>query len=246
MQALILVGGAGTRLRSVLGDTLNKPMAPIEGKPFLEYLIKSLIRQGIEDIVLLVGYKADLIEAYFGQGERWGARVRYSREDTLLGTGGALKLAEPQVQGDEFLLLNGDSFLDADLPAMIGAHRAAGADATLALAMVPDTQRYGSVRLDERDHIVAFTEKGAESGAGLINGGVYLLTRQVFDLFAPGQPCSLERQIFPALIANNDMGSGLYGWLSHGYFIDIGIPVDYARLKADPTPLLHPGGFRDQ
>src|SRR4029077_21005848 len=115
MHALILAGGEGTRLRSVLGENLNKPMAPIAEKPFLEYLVALLHKQGIDDIILCVGYKAALIESYFGRGDRWGVRLTYSRETELLGTGGALKLAEHLLLGDEFIMLNGDSFFDVDL-----------------------------------------------------------------------------------------------------------------------------------
>jgi NDP-sugar pyrophosphorylase family protein len=232
MQALILAGGAGTRLRSALGDNLNKPMAPIADKPFLEYLVMRLRQQGVDDIILCVGYKADLIQSYFGQGKRWGVRLRYSRETEPLGTGGAVKLAEDLLVGDDFVVLNGDSYFDADLLELTCFHYEVGATATLALAQVDNAQRFGAVRLDDEHRIVGFTEKGNEAHAGLINGGVYVLTRAVLDVIPRGQPCSLERQVFPALIARK-----LYGRPFPGFFIDIGVPADYHRLQADPSPL---------
>ncbi|MGH2505219.1 MAG: nucleotidyltransferase family protein [Ktedonobacterales bacterium] len=234
MQALILAGGAGTRLRSVLGDNLNKPMAPIAGKPFLDYLIARLQRQGIDDIILCVGYKADLIQSYFGDGARWGVHLSYSRETDFLGTGGALKLAQDLIYDDLFYVLNGDSFFDVDLDALARFHRNAGAQATLALARVENAARYGAVRLDEETgRIVEFAEKDETPRAGLINGGVYLLTRAALDQTPAGQVCSLEREVFPALLA----AGALYGQPFPGFFIDIGVPADYARLQADPSPL---------
>jgi D-glycero-alpha-D-manno-heptose 1-phosphate guanylyltransferase len=232
MQALILAGGAGTRLRSVLGENLNKPMAPIAGKPFLEYLVMRLHKQGIDDIVLCIGYKAALIESYFGRGERWGVRLTYSRETELLGTGGAVKLAEDLLHGNEFMVLNGDSFFDVDLADLARFHHKVGATATLALAHVSNAQRFGAVRLDEECRIIGFTEKDSEPRPGLINGGIYLLARDALSLIPQGQVCSLEREVFPLLMARN-----LYGRPYEKYFIDIGVPADYERLQVDPAPL---------
>jgi len=232
MQALILAGGAGTRLRSVLGENLNKPMAPIAEKPFLEYLVTRLHKQGIDDIILCVGYKAALIESYFGRGDRWGVRLTYSRETELLGTGGAVKLAEDLLRGDDFILLNGDSFFDVDVADLARFHNEVGADATLALAHVSNAQRFGAVRLDDERRIIGFTEKDNEVRPGLINGGIYILARDVLSLIPPGRICSLERDVFPLLMARN-----LYGRSYREYFIDIGVPADYERLQADPSPL---------
>lgn len=235
MQALILAGGEGTRLRSVLGGTLNKPMAPVAGKPFLEYLIVFLRRQNVDTITLCVGYKADLIEDYFSRGDRWGVRLTYSRETALLGTGGAVKLAEGLTRDEEFLVLNGDSFFDVDLGELVRFHRATGAAATLALAQVGNAARYGGVLLDETHRIVRFSEKGGEARVGYINGGIYVLTRAVLDMIPGGHVCSLEREVFPAL-AGQAVRS-LYGHPFPGYFIDIGVPADYERLQADASPL---------
>jgi NDP-sugar pyrophosphorylase family protein len=241
MQALILAGGAGTRLRSVLGENLNKPMAPVAQKPFLEYLVMSLHKQGIDDIILCVGYKAALIESYFGCGDRWGVHLTYSRETELLGTGGALKLAEDLLHGDEFIMLNGDSFFGVDLSDLARFHREVGADATLALAYVSNAQRFGAVRLDDERRIIGFTEKDNEVHPGLINGGIYVLARDVLRLIPPGRFCSLEREVFPLLMARK-----LYGRPYQGFFIDIGVPADYERLQADPSPLFAASGDRRQ
>lgn len=239
VQALILAGGAGTRLRSLLGDHLNKPMAPIAGRPFLEYILIHLQRQHVDDIILCVGYKADLIESYFGTGERWGVHLAYSREREFLGTGGAVKLAETLVSEDDFLVLNGDSFFDVDLDELARFHREVGATAVLALASVDNAQRYGTARLDGAQRIVRFAEKDNEARPGLINGGIYVLTREVFGMIPRGGACSLEREVFPALI-----GPNLYGRPFPGFFIDIGVPADYLRLQTDPSALFVPLGDR--
>jgi NDP-sugar pyrophosphorylase family protein len=232
MQALILAGGAGTRLRPVLPQ-LNKPMAPVAGKPFLEYLLLQLKKYEIEEVTLCVGYKADLIQASFATGARWGIQVSYSYETDFLGTAGALKLAEKFVHEEDFFVLNGDSLFDIDLHGLMHYHREMKARATLALAYVEDTQRYGAVGLNELGHIVSFIEKPQVNAASLINGGVYVFAREVLDFIPEGQAVSLEKDILPKLI-----GRGLYGLPSTGYFVDIGVPADYMRLQSSPIHLL--------
>jgi NDP-sugar pyrophosphorylase family protein len=232
MQALILAGGAGTRLRAVLGG-LNKPMIPVAGRPFLEYLFLQLKKYEIDEVILCVGYKADLIQSYFGTGDRWGMQVSYSCETDFLGTAGALKLAEDLIHEENFFVMNGDSLFDIELRALMHYHRSMNATATLALADVEDTQRYGAVSVNEAGRIVSFIEKREGSGEGLINGGVYVFARQVLDLIPAGQPVSLEKDIFPKLIEQD-----LYGLPLKGYFVDIGVPADYMGLQSTPTHLL--------
>jgi NDP-sugar pyrophosphorylase family protein len=232
MQALILAGGAGTRLRPVLTG-LNKPMAPIAGRPFLEYLLLQLKKYEIDEVTLCVGYKADLIQSYFGVGDRWGMQVSYSYETDFLGTAGALKLAEELIHEEDFFVMNGDSLLDIELRMLMHYHRDMKAMATLALAHVDDTQRYGAVGTNELGRIVSFIEKREGNTEGLINGGVYVFAREVLDFIPGGQPVSLERDILPKLI-----GRGLYGLPLTGYFVDIGVPADYMRLRSTPTQLL--------
>ena len=232
MQALILAGGAGTRLRPILAE-LNKPMAPVADKPFLEYLLLQLKKHEVEEVILCVGYKAHLIQAYFGTGAHWGMQVSYSHETDFLGTAGALKLAENLLHEENFFLLNGDSLLDIDLRALMSYHRDKKATATLALAHVEDTQRYGAVVLNEWGQIVSFIEKGQGNTEGLINGGVSIFARKMLDLIPGGQPVSLEHDILPGLIER-----GLYGLPSKGYFVDIGVPTDYMGLQSNPGQLL--------
>ena len=231
-QALILAGGAGTRLRPVVAE-LNKPMAPIADRPFLEYLLLQLKKHGVEEVTLCVGYKADLIQSYFDAGDRWGVRLSYSHETDFLGTGGAIKRAESFIGAESFIVMNGDSLFDSDLHALMRYHRETNALATLALAQVEDSQRYGVVDVDASGHIVSFVEKGKGRAQGLINAGVYVFARAVLDLIPDGQTVSLERDILPRLI-----GRGLYGLPSHGYFVDIGVPDDYLGLRSSPSRLL--------
>lgn len=232
MQALILVGGAGTRLRSVLSG-LNKPMAPVAGRPFLEYLLLQLKKYGIHDVTLCAGYKADLIRSHFGAGDRWGMQVGYSRELGFLGTAGAIKLAEAFIHDDDFVVMNGDSLLDIELRTLMRYHRCRNATATIALARVDDAQRYGVVELGAMGRIVEFTEKREGPGGGLINGGVYVFDRKVLDLIPEGRHVSLETDVLPCIV-----GGALYGMPSTGYFVDIGVPEDYMRLRSAPAQLL--------
>jgi NDP-sugar pyrophosphorylase family protein len=232
MQAVILVGGLGTRLGSLLAGS-NKPMLPVAGRPFLEYLLLYLRKNGIREIVLCVGYRGDLVHDQFGQGESLGLRLTYSTEEELRGTAGALKLAEPLLHGPEFLVLNGDSFFDIPVAALIASHREKGALASIALAQAADCSRYGAVRLAEDGKILSFTEKG-QGGArsGLFNGGIYVFGRQVLDRIPPGTVVSLEKDVLPTLV-----GRGLHGVPFVGYFIDIGIPETYAQVQSDVARL---------
>lgn len=232
MQALILAGGAGTRLSSVLAE-LNKPMAPVAGKPFLEYLLLQLKKHEIDEVTLCVGYKADLIHSYFGTGDRWGIQISYSYEKDFRGTAGALKLAENLIHEEDFFVMNGDSLFDIELRALMHYHRKMKAMATLALAHVNDTQRYGTVDINESGRIMSFIEKREGNVEGLINGGVYVFAREVLNLITRGQPISLEQDILPRLIERD-----FYGLPFKGYFVDIGVPADYIRLCSTPTPLL--------
>src|SRR5438105_1940963 len=194
MQALILAGGAGTRLRTVLTG-LNKPMAPVAGRPFLEYLLLQLKKHGIDEVTLCVGYKADLIQAYFGRGDRWGMQVSYFYETDFRGTAGALKLAEDLLHEDDFFVMNGDSLFAIELCTLMHYHRKMKATATL--AHVDDTQRYGMVGVGELGRIVSFIEKRAGNREGLINGGVYVFAREVLDFIPGGKLVSLEQDILP-------------------------------------------------
>lgn len=223
---VILAGGLGTRLKKSIGD-LPKPMADIGGVPFLDYLLRRCKAQGVADFILCLGYGGEYIRSFFGQGERLGVSIRYTVEKSLLGTGGAVKLAEPLIQGD-FFLANGDTYFEMDLKKMTGLHRQRGARATMALARREVTTRYGRVEIDGEGRVLTLDEKSEDRGAGYINAGLYLLGREVLGLIPPRRVCSLEREILPRLA-----GHGLVGLPADGYFIDIGIPEDYARAQRE-------------
>lgn len=241
MQAFVLCGGLGTRLAGMLGEQ-PKPMAPIAGRPFLEYLLAYLKRHGLREVVLCLGYRAEAIAAHFGDGGALGMRIAYSREDAPLGTGGAFRQAASLLVGDHLLAMNGDSLFDMDLADLVAYHHRQHALATIALAQVPDTSRYGSVEVDPQGRIRRFLEKRAGGGPGLINSGVYVFQRQVLDRIPAGRAVSLEREVFPGL-----MGSPFYGLPFAGrYFVDIGVPQDLLSLQADPSPLQRASAEEDE
>lgn len=232
MKVLILVGGLGTSLRGVVNDK-PKAMVKVDGKPFLEYLILQLKQFGFEDIILSTGYLSQEIEDYFGTGNRWEVNISYSREKEPLGTGGAVKLAEDLMDEDDFLVMNEDSFLDIDLSDLIHFHRKKAALASMALVKVENPKRYGLVEIDKDKWIINFIEKEKASQSNLINGGVYVFNKAIFDEIPDNEKVSLEKQIFPTLV-----GKEFYGMPTDAYFIDIGTPEDYMRLKQNPQVLV--------
>jgi D-glycero-alpha-D-manno-heptose 1-phosphate guanylyltransferase len=225
VRAFVLCGGLGTRLRSVLSDR-PKSMALIGGVPFLQLLLQRLKSQGVQEIVLGTGYQAKQIEDFFRSGENLGLRLFYSREDEPLGTGGALKLAEPLLS-DPVAVLNGDSYVEWSLAAMLDFFARNEATIVMVLQAVPDVSRYGSVTIDSDGRVTEFVEKGTRSGAGLINAGVYLLQKEIVTALASGTAISLEIDVFPRLLAGK-----VYGLVSSGLFIDIGIPADLQRAQS--------------
>jgi NDP-sugar pyrophosphorylase family protein len=236
LEAVILCGGLGTRLRPVVPEG-PKCLAPVGGRPFLEYLLCQLRSSGVRKAILCVGYRSEQMAEYFENGERWDISLTYSVERQLLGTAGALKNAESLINHSPFFALNGDSILEADLPGLVEFHRAHYAPATIALAHVPANGRYGSVRTDPQGYITEFSEKkrGANGASkagfegGRINGGVYVLDREIFKMISPAPPAiSLEREIFPRLA-----GRRICGFPVDGYFVDIGVPEDYARAQQE-------------
>ncbi|HEC32212.1 MAG TPA: nucleoside-diphosphate-sugar pyrophosphorylase [Deltaproteobacteria bacterium] len=231
MKVLILTGGLGTRLRKIVTNK-PKPMALIANRPFLEYLILQLKRYGLTDIVLCIGYLGEQMKEYFDDGSRWDVHISYSWEKEHLGTGGAIKLAEKLVKEENFLAMNGDSFLDVNLKKLIDYHLKQRALATMALAEVENPLRYGAVEIDGKGEIKSFVEKGKSSNSKLINGGIYVFNKEIFD-YIPIEKVSLETEVFPKLI-----GKRFYGMPTKGFFIDIGVPEDYKRLEANPNILL--------
>lgn len=226
VPCLILVGGLGTRLRSVLPD-LPKPMAPVRDRPFLEYLLAALEKSGLCKIVFCVGHQAEKIEEYFGDGEGFGLQIEYSRERELLGTAGAIKLAQPLIASENFLLLNGDCFNEVDFQALLRQHQSTPATATLVAAHLEDRSRFGSLHIGGDKCVLGFEEKGAATGAGFINAGYYVLSKKVLDLIPETEVCSLERDIFPQLVARGEM----FAFENQGAFIDIGLPEEWRRAE---------------
>ena len=226
IKAVMLVGGLGTRLRSVVPST-PKVLASIGEKSFLELLVRQLRLQGIRHLVLCTGYLADQIESRFGDGRIWDVSIEYSKEERPLGTAGAVKLAQRYLQDiPEFLVLNGDSFLEIDFQSLIAFHRERdGAIATMAVTRVENASRYGTVHVDASGKVTGFAEKTGSEAPGLVNGGIYILSRSVMQ-YIPDGPSSLERDVFPQLLEQ-----GVYAQEQHGTFIDIGTPADYARAQ---------------
>jgi D-glycero-alpha-D-manno-heptose 1-phosphate guanylyltransferase len=223
MQAIVLAGGLGTRLRSVVPD-LPKPMAPVAGRPFLAWVLDDLIEAGFESAVLAVGYRHEAIREHFGAAYR-GMVLHYSIEDTPLGTGGAIRLAADHVSGQPVFVLNGDTYLELDYRAMLDAHRQARTSLSVAVCSVPDVSRYGALEL-EAGHLHGFHEKG-RSGPGLINAGVYLLASDILRQIPTSVPFSFEQQLLVPRVQELRP----LAFLTAGRFIDIGIPEDFARAQ---------------
>jgi len=239
VQALILAGGEGTRLRP-LTSTIPKPVVPLAGRPFIAYMLDWLHGHGVEEAIIACGFMADDVRAVLGDGAQFGLRLKYVEEPRPLGTGGALKFAEGLLE-ERFLMLNGDVLTDLDLSAQLRQHRETSARATLALVEVLDPSAYGLVLLADDGSVTAFLEKpgqenlapaGTNTGASdpnLINAGVYVLERDVLDELAPaGTASSIEHDVFPKLVAQ-----GLFGYAATGYWLDIGTPERYLQGTFD-------------
>lgn len=222
--AVILAGGQGTRLRSVVSDR-PKVMAIVAGRPFLTHLLDQLAESGIKKAVLCTGYMAEIIRNELGDRYR-NMELVYSVEDTPLGTGGALRNAAGQLSGDMFFVLNGDSYCRCNLADFVARQAESGVCAGMILARVEDVARFGAVQTDEASLVESFVEKGAQTGPGWINAGIYLMPMDLVQEISPGRQVSLERELFPALITK-----GLYGYKCTGSFIDIGIPEEYQRSQ---------------
>jgi D-glycero-alpha-D-manno-heptose 1-phosphate guanylyltransferase len=222
MEAVILAGGFGTRLRQVVSD-VPKPMASIGGRPFLEILLQNLIDQRFEHVVLSLGFMADKVSAYFGSNFE-GLRLDYTVEDAPLGTGGGLRLAFTRCESDHVHVLNGDTFVDLDFLALERRWEEFRALVMVA-RWVDDTSRFGRLEM-QGDRTVRFLEKGVD-GPGLINAGCYVVPTDALNSFPIHQRFSLETDFLVPLAAR----SGIDVFVSSGRFIDIGVPEDYARAQ---------------
>src|SRR2546421_2944324 len=229
MQALILAGGEGTRLRP-LTSTVPKPVVPLAGRPFITFMIEWLRGHGVDDVILSCGFLADGVRRVLGDGEGLGVRLRYVEEPTPLGTGGALRFAGDLLD-ERFLMLNGDVLTDIDISAQISQHERTGARATIALMAVEDPSAYGLVRCSADCSVSEFLEKPSsdEIDTNLINAGAYVLEHSLLDeMPPPGTNISIERDVFTALV-----GRGLYGFEAEGYWLDIGTPERYLQGTFD-------------
>jgi mannose-1-phosphate guanylyltransferase len=230
MQAVVLVGGEGTRLRP-LTLTQPKPALALVDRPFIRHMVEWLGRHGIDEVVMACGFKAEKLRTALGDEVPGGPAIRYVQEDEPLGTAGPIKLAaERGLLGDRFMVLNGDVLTDLDLTALQRQHDERGAVATLALYPVDDPTAYGLVRRNADGEVLEFLEKPdpAEIDTDEINAGAYVLERAILDLIPAGRAVSIEREVFPRLV-----GQGLYGRRLEGYWMDIGTPERYLQASWD-------------
>jgi mannose-1-phosphate guanylyltransferase len=228
MQAVILVGGEGTRLRP-LTSTVPKPVVPLVDRPFIAYMLEWLHRHGVDDVVMSCGFLATAVRNVLGDGSQYGLRLRFIEEPEPRGTAGALKYAEDLLD-ERFLMLNGDVLTDIDLSAQIAQHDACNATATLALVAVDDPTAYGLVRCGADHAVHEFVEKPSadQIDTKLISAGAYVLQRTVLDLIPPDRNVSIEREVWPQLV-----GDGLYGFAADAYWLDIGTPERYLQGTFD-------------
>ena len=228
MQALVLAGGEGTRLRP-LTYTTPKPVMPLAGRPFLSFMLDWLESHGVEEVILSCGFLSDGVKRILGDIYQ-GMRLRYVVEDEPLGTGGPVRLAlDEGLLAERLLVLNGDCLTDIDLTEETAQHERTGAKVTLALTAVENVAGYGVVPTDDEGRVEAFLEKTeGEVPTNRINAGAYVIEREVIEGIEPGRAVSFEREVFPALV-----GQGLYGYLAAGYWIDIGTPERYMEATWD-------------
>jgi D-glycero-alpha-D-manno-heptose 1-phosphate guanylyltransferase len=226
-EAIILAGGFGTRLQAVVSD-VPKPMAPINNEPFLNYVFDYLLHYKIEHVVLSTGYLADKISDYYINEYR-GIKISYTKEETPLGTGGGIRLAMEKCYTSDVLVLNGDSFFDVNLNQYFNQHISFHSCCSLALRKVDNAARYGTIKLGN-GFIKEFKEKDSIEKEGLINGGVYIINRELFlNKTEALKSFSIEKDFFETRI--NELN--LMGFEYEGYFIDIGIPEDYNKAQID-------------
>lgn len=224
-EAIVLAGGLGTRLQSVLPDT-PKCMAPVKGIPFLVYVLDYLITQNISKVILSVSYRKEQIINYFGNKYK-SLFIEYAVDEIPMGTGGALRFASKYCSQDEVFVINGDTYFIPDLEALQGTHRQVSADITIAVKYMQEPDRYGVVQMDKSGRITDFKEKDIVSGSGWINGGIYLINRQVLNAL-PEQKFSLENDVFKVSCSVMQ----LQAFQTEAFFLDMGVPEDYERAQS--------------
>lgn len=227
MQALVLVGGKGTRLRPLTLET-PKPALTLVDRPFLTYMIEWLGSHGVDEVILACGFLPDEMREVLGDGEPGGPRLKYLVEEKALGTAGAIRFALPHLD-ERFFAFNGDVLADLDLTALWNQHEETGARATLGLYPVDDASSYGLVEIDDEGRVLSFSEKDpTRTGGGLINAGTYVLEREAIATIPEGRKVSIEREFYPSII-----GDGLYGRQLDGYWMDFGTPERYFEATWD-------------
>jgi mannose-1-phosphate guanylyltransferase len=227
MKAVLLVGGEGTRLRP-LTETIPKPLIPLVDRPFLRHVFDHLTRHGVDEVLLSSPYLEEVF-AEFLAGSEHGPAVTWVPEPNPLGTGGAVANAARDLD-ETFLVLNGDILTDLDLSALVAHHRAAGAAATIALGAVDDARPYGLVNLEDDGRVREFLEKPAEALPGLVNAGTYVLEPRAIQGVAADRPVSIEREVFPGLIASHAV---VQAFVSKAYWMDLGTPEKYLQATFD-------------
>jgi D,D-heptose 1,7-bisphosphate phosphatase len=231
MQAIILAGGLGTRLQAVVKD-VPKPMADINGKPFLAHLLQYLQQYGFTDCCISTGYLQEKISTYFGD-KYLGINVSYATEDRPLGTGGAIINSLKNCnKSAPIVVLNGDTFLKVDYKKLLEFHRTNNSQLTMVLRKMDDCSRYGAVEIDKNNCVISFKEKSSTSFEGLINGGVYVIDPQIFSADNLPKQFSFEQDFLIQNLSNLQP----YGFVADDYFIDIGIPEDYKRAQIELLP----------
>ena len=222
IYALVLCGGKGKRLKGAVSDR-PKPMATVNGRPFLDHMIQYLENSGIVNIVLGTGYMAEYIRSYYAE-HKTKAKITFSEETSPLGTAGAVKLALPMISSDPFFVLNGDSLCRASLTEMLEFHLSKKAGATVLLSRKEDISDYGSVEMDNNGRITGFLEKQPVKKSGFVNAGTYLLTKDSLNSIPEGKPSSLEYDVFPS-------HSNVFGFATNEDFIDIGTEERFAQAQ---------------
>ena len=221
---LILAGGLGTRLRPAISDR-PKVLSPVNGRPFLSYLLDQLVDAGMQEVILCTGHLGEMVREAFGHAYR-GLAVLYSQESEPLGTGGSIRHALRLVHSEYVLAMNGDSYCNTDLRPYINWHFEKKYNASLLLTKVEDTSRYGRVKVDKNGRVLSFEEKGQNTESGWINAGIYLLKKELLKIIPAKVFYSLERKFLPMLVKK-----GLFGYLQQTEFIDIGTPVSYSSAE---------------
>ncbi|WP_193045952.1 mannose-1-phosphate guanylyltransferase [Mycolicibacterium baixiangningiae] len=240
VDAVVLVGGQGTRLRP-LTLSAPKPMLPTAGLAFLTHLLSRIAEAGIEHVVLGTAYKADVFEAEFGDGSKLGLQIDYVFEDEPMGTGGAIANVSDKLRYDTAMVFNGDVLSGCDLRALLDSHESRNADVTLHLVRVGDPRAFGCVPTDDGGVVTAFLEKTQDPPTDQINAGCYVFKREVIDRIPRGRPVSVEREVFPGLLS---AGLRVCGYVDATYWRDMGTPEDFVRGSSDlvrgiaPSPAL--------